>query len=74
MTPSAPIARLPGRTSASWQSLAPWIFSGWFEAYLDGQWYTFGRAPQHSRIGRIVLARGRDAADVAISTAFGKRH
>ncbi|MGA8707097.1 MAG: transglutaminase family protein [Steroidobacteraceae bacterium] len=50
---------------------APMDFSGWFEAYLGGQWYTFD--PRHNipRIGRVLIARGRDAADVAISTAFG---
>jgi transglutaminase-like putative cysteine protease len=50
---------------------APMDFSAWFEAYLDGQWYTFDARHNHPRIGRIVIARGRDAADVAISTAFG---
>jgi transglutaminase-like putative cysteine protease len=50
---------------------APMDFSGWFEAYLGGQWHTFD--PRHNipRIGRVLIARGRDAADVAISTAFG---
>jgi transglutaminase-like putative cysteine protease len=46
-------------------------FSAWFEAYIGGNWYTFDARHNHPRIGRIVLARGRDAADVAISTAFG---
>jgi transglutaminase-like putative cysteine protease len=46
-------------------------FSGWFEAYLDGRWYTFDARHNIPRIGRVVIARGRDAADVAISTAFG---
>jgi len=50
---------------------APMDFSAWFEAYLDGQWYTFDARHNHPRIGRIVIERGRDAADVAISTAFG---
>jgi transglutaminase-like putative cysteine protease len=53
-------------------SRAPMDFSGWFEAYLDGQWHTFDARHNIPRIGRIVLARGRDAADVAISTAFGE--
>jgi len=50
----------------------PMDFSGWFEAYLGGNWYTFD--PRHNvpRIGRIVMARGRDAADVALTTNFGK--
>jgi transglutaminase-like putative cysteine protease len=49
----------------------PMDFSGWFEAYLDGAWYTFDARFNTPRIGRILIARGRDAADVAISTAFG---
>ncbi|MGO4513292.1 transglutaminase family protein [Bradyrhizobium sp. 2TAF36] len=50
---------------------APMDFSAWFEAYIGGKWYTFDARHNHPRIGRIVIARGRDAADVAISTAFG---
>ena len=50
---------------------APMDFSAWFEAYLNGRWYTFDARHNHPRIGRVVMARGRDAADVAISTAFG---
>jgi transglutaminase-like putative cysteine protease len=50
---------------------APMDFSAWFEVYLDGQWFTFDARHNHPRIGRIVMARGRDAADVAISTSFG---
>jgi transglutaminase-like putative cysteine protease len=50
---------------------APMDFAGWFEAYLDGQWYTFDARNNAPRIGRILIARGRDAADVAISTSFG---
>jgi transglutaminase-like putative cysteine protease len=46
-------------------------FSAWFEVYLGGRWYTFDARHNHPRIGRIVIARGRDAADVAISTTFG---
>lgn len=51
-------------------SPAPMDFSGWFEAYLDG-WYTFDARHNVPRIGRVLIARGRDAADVAISTGFG---
>lgn len=51
---------------------APMDFSAWFEAYIGGRWYTFDARHNHPRIGRIVIARGRDAADVAISTAFGR--
>ena len=50
---------------------APMDFSAWFEVFLDGRWYTFDARHNHPRIGRVVMARGRDAADVAISTAFG---
>lgn len=50
---------------------APMDFAGWFEAYLGGQWYTFDPRNNVPRIGRVLIARGRDAADVAISTTFG---
>ena len=49
----------------------PMDFSAWFEAYLEGRWYTFDARHNHPRIGRIPMARGRDAADAALSTAFG---
>ena len=49
----------------------PMDFAGWFEAWLDGQWYTFDARNNVPRIGRVLMARGRDAADVAISTTFG---
>jgi transglutaminase-like putative cysteine protease len=51
---------------------APMDFAGWFEAYLGNNWHTFDARNNTPRIGRILLARGRDAADVAISTAFGE--
>ena len=50
---------------------APMDFSAWFEVYLGGQWYTFDARHNTPRIGRILIARGRDAADVPISTTFG---
>ena len=50
---------------------APMDFAGWFEAYLGGAWYTFDPRNNVPRIGRVLIARGRDAADVAISTTFG---
>jgi transglutaminase-like putative cysteine protease len=50
---------------------APMDFAGWFEAYLSGTWYTFDPRNNAPRIGRILIARGRDAADVAITTTFG---
>lgn len=49
----------------------PMDFSGWLEAYIGGSWHTFDPRNNQRRIGRILIARGRDAADVAISTAFG---
>jgi len=49
----------------------PMDFSGWFEAYLGGGWYTFDARSNFPRIGRVLLARGRDATDVAITTTFG---
>lgn len=53
------------------QSYGPMDFAGWFEAYLGGQWQVFDPRNNSRRIGRILIARGRDAVDVAISTAFG---
>jgi transglutaminase-like putative cysteine protease len=50
---------------------APMDFSAWFEVYLGGRWYTFDARHNTPRIGRIVMARGRDATDVAIVTSFG---
>ncbi len=50
---------------------APMDFAGWFEAYVGGNWYTFDARNNTPRIGRVLIARGRDAADVAISMTFG---
>ena len=47
-------------------------FAGWFEAYLGGRWYTFDPRNNVPRIGRVLIARGRDASDVAISSTFGQ--
>ena len=49
----------------------PMDFSAWFEAYLGGKWYAFDARHNVPRVGRILIARGRDATDVAISTSFG---
>jgi transglutaminase-like putative cysteine protease len=49
----------------------PMDFSAWFEVYLGGRWHTFDARHNTPRVGRIVMARGRDAADVAFSTTFG---
>jgi len=51
---------------------APMDFSAWFEVYLDGRWFTFDARHNTPRIGRILVARGRDAADCAITTTFGQ--
>lgn len=51
---------------------APMDFSAWFEAYLDGKWYTFDARHNIPRIGRVVIARGRDATDVPLLHTFGR--
>lgn len=53
------------------QDPAPMDFSAWFEAYLDGKWYTFDARHNVPRIGRVVIARGRDATDVPLLHSFG---
>lgn len=50
---------------------APMDFSAWFEVYLDGRWFTLDARHNQPRIGRIVMARGRDAADCALTITFG---
>lgn len=50
---------------------SPMDFSAWFEVYLGDRWYTFDARHNRPRIGRILMARGRDATDVAIVTSFG---
>jgi transglutaminase-like putative cysteine protease len=50
---------------------APMDFSAWFEVYLGERWYTFDARHNDPRIGRILMARGRDATDVALVTSFG---
>jgi transglutaminase-like putative cysteine protease len=52
----------------------PWgvgDFAAWFDVYLGGTWYTFDARNNVPRIGRVLIARGRDASDVAITTTFG---
>jgi transglutaminase-like putative cysteine protease len=46
-------------------------FAGWFEAYLGDRWYTFDARNNTPRIGRVLIARGRDACDVALASTFG---
>lgn len=49
----------------------PGDFCAWFEAYLEGRWYTFDARYNQPRIGRVLMVRGRDAADGAMITSFG---
>jgi transglutaminase-like putative cysteine protease len=46
-------------------------FAAWFEAFLDDRWYTFDARNNTPRIGRVLIARGRDACDVALASTFG---
>jgi transglutaminase-like putative cysteine protease len=46
-------------------------FAAWFEVFLGGRWYTFDARNNVPRIGRVLIARGRDAADVALNNSFG---
>jgi transglutaminase-like putative cysteine protease len=50
---------------------APMDFNAWFEAFLGGRWFTFDARHNQPRIGRILISRGRDAADVPMLTTFG---
>jgi transglutaminase-like putative cysteine protease len=50
---------------------APMDFAAWMEVFLDGRWHTFDPRNNTPRIGRVLIARGRDAADVALSNSFG---
>jgi transglutaminase-like putative cysteine protease len=51
---------------------APMDFCAWFEAFLDGTWFTFDPRNNERRRGRAVIARGRDALDVAMVTTYGR--
>jgi len=46
-------------------------FSAWFEVYLENRWWAFDARNNQPRIGRVLIAAGRDASDVAITTSFG---
>ena len=52
-------------------SATPMDFSAWFEAYLEDRWWTFDARNNYPRLGRVLIATGRDASDVAITTSFG---
>ena len=49
----------------------PMDFAAWFEVYLGDRWYTFDARNNTPRIGRVLVARGRDASDVALTSTFG---
>ena len=51
--------------------LTPMDFSAWFEVWLGGRWWTCDARHSQPRIGRILMATGRDAVDVALTTSFG---
>ena len=46
-------------------------YNAWFEVFLDGRWFTFDARHNMPRIGRITVARGRDATDIPLVTSFG---
>jgi transglutaminase-like putative cysteine protease len=50
----------------------PMDFCAWMEVYLGGRWWTFDPRNNTRRIGRVVIARGRDAMDVAMVTSYGR--
>jgi transglutaminase-like putative cysteine protease len=50
----------------------PMDFSAWFEVFLGDRWHTFDARHNTPRIGRILMARGRDAGDVPLTMAFGQ--
>jgi transglutaminase-like putative cysteine protease len=55
-------------------SPSPMDFSAWFEVYLEDRWWTFDARHNMPRIGRVLMATGRDATDVAITTSFGSAY
>jgi transglutaminase-like putative cysteine protease len=50
----------------------PMDFSAWFEVYLNDRWWTFDARNNRPRLGRVLMAAGRDASDVAMTTSFGR--
>jgi transglutaminase-like putative cysteine protease len=63
---------IPARMVVGWlYELDPMDMHAWFEAFVGGRWYTFDATQQHPRGGRIAVAYGRDAADVALFTEYG---
>lgn len=51
---------------------SPMDFSAWFEVFLEGRWWTLDARHNKPRIARVLMATGRDAADVALTTSFGQ--
>ena len=64
---------LSGRHRRAALSDSPMDFSAWFEVYLEDRWWTFDARHNVPRIGRVLIATGLDATDVAITTSFGRR-
>ena len=54
-----------------WPYSGPGDFSAWYEVFLDGRWMTMDARHNEPRMGRVLMATGRDAADVAMTTSFG---
>jgi len=66
--------RIPARMAVGYlHQLDPMDLHAWFEAYVGGQWYTFDATQSAPRGGRIVLAYGRDAADVAFISDYAEQ-
>lgn len=64
---------IPARFVAGYlHGLDPMDLHAWFEAWVDGRWYTFDATQARPRGGRIVIGYGRDALDVALATPFGE--
>lgn len=63
---------IPARMVVGWlYELDPMDMHAWYEAFIGGRWYTFDATQPHPRGGRIAVAYGRDAADVALFTEYG---
>ncbi len=64
--------RIPARMVVGYlYQLDPMDLHAWFEAFIDGRWFTFDATQKEPRGGRVAIAYGRDAADVALITNFG---